>query len=294
MAGIRDCSVVDLNHADPGVPHCIKALLAQGPAGLQQAECAMAAGQPIPPADARLLPIVPNPDKIICVGKNYADHAAEMGTPPPAEPVFFSKFSSAISGDGQPIVLPRGSNEVDYEAELVVVIGVGGRYIAKEDAFAHVAGYCCGNDVSARDWQRQKPGSQWLLGKSFDTFAPIGPWLVGADEVPNPDALDIQLRLNGRVMQQSNTSQFLFPIAELIAYVSQVATLVPGDLLFTGTPPGVGFARKPPVFLHPGDVVEVEISASACSEIRWWPSSRGKLQTDPLRGLYTGKLGRHN
>jgi 2-keto-4-pentenoate hydratase/2-oxohepta-3-ene-1,7-dioic acid hydratase in catechol pathway len=259
VAGIRDGSFIDLNRADMGVPHCIKSLLAQGPAGLRRAANAMTIGQPIPSAEVKLLPIVPNPEKIICVGKNYAEHARETGSLPPSEPVFFSKFSSAIGGDGQPIVLPRVSDEVDYEAELVVVIGVGGRYISKESAFAHVAGYCCGNDVSARDWQREKPGGQWLLGKSFDTFAPIGPALVTADEIPNPDKLAIELRLNGRVMQQSNTSQFLFPIAELIAYVSQVCTLMPGDLLFTGTPPGVGFARKPPVFIHSGDVVEVEI-----------------------------------
>jgi 2-keto-4-pentenoate hydratase/2-oxohepta-3-ene-1,7-dioic acid hydratase in catechol pathway len=259
VAGIRDGSLVDLNRADPSVPYCIKSLLAQGPAGFERAAKALAVGQSFAPADVKLLPIVPNPEKIICVGKNYAEHARETGSAPPSEPVFFSKFSSAVSADGQPIVLPRVSDEVDYEAELVVVIGVGGRYIPQQDAFAHVAGYCCGNDVSARDWQREKPGGQWLLGKSFDTFAPIGPSLVTADEIPNPDNLAIELRLSGRVMQQSNTSQFLFPVAELIAYVSQVCSLVPGDLLFTGTPPGVGFARTPPVFLHPGDIVEVEI-----------------------------------
>jgi 2-keto-4-pentenoate hydratase/2-oxohepta-3-ene-1,7-dioic acid hydratase in catechol pathway len=259
VAGIRDGSLVDLNRARNDVPHCIKTLLAQGPAGLQRAAEALTAGEPIPARDVRLLPIVPNPDKIICVGKNYADHAKETGSAPPTEPVFFSKFSSAINTDGQPIVLPRVSNSVDYEAELVVVIGVGGRYIPKEEALGHVAGYCCGNDVSARDWQKYKSGGQWLLGKSFDTFAPIGPALVTADEVPDAGKLDIQLRLNGQVMQQSNTSEFLFSIAELIAYVSQVCTLAAGDLIFTGTPSGVGFARTPPIFLKPGDVVEVEI-----------------------------------
>ena len=179
-------------------------------------------------------------------------------TPPP-EPVFFSKFSYAIRGNGQPIVLPRVSREVDYEAELVVVIGVGGRYIAEDAALEHVAGYCCGNDVSARDWQLRKPGGQWLLGKSFDTFAPVGPNLVTADEIPDPGHLAIQLRLNGQVMQQSSTQMLIFSVAKLISYVSQVCTLLPGDILFTGTPPGVGCARKPPVFLKPGDTVEVEI-----------------------------------
>ncbi len=206
-----------------------------------------------------MAPIIPSPEKILCVGLNYADHARESGQAPPAEPVFFSKFSAAIRTDGQPIVLPRVSREVDYEAELVVVIGTGGRYIAEDRALEHVAGYCCGNDVSARDWQLRKPGGQWLLGKSFDTFAPVGPALVTADEIPDPGHLAIQLRLNGQVMQRSNTAELIFSVAKLISYVSQVCTLAPGDVLFTGTPAGVGCTRKPPVFLKPGDTVEVEI-----------------------------------
>jgi 2-keto-4-pentenoate hydratase/2-oxohepta-3-ene-1,7-dioic acid hydratase in catechol pathway len=173
--------------------------------------------------------------------------------------VLFNKFPTAVLAHQQPIVLPRLSNEVDYEAELVVVIGAGGRQIPQHQAKQHVAAYCCGNDVSARDWQLRKPGGQWLLGKSFDTFAPIGPALVTADEVADPGNLRIQLRLNGQVMQDSSTAQWIFSIEELIAYVSAVCTLSPGDLIFTGTPSGVGFARKPPVFLKPGDTVEVEI-----------------------------------
>jgi 2-keto-4-pentenoate hydratase/2-oxohepta-3-ene-1,7-dioic acid hydratase in catechol pathway len=259
VAGVRDDSCVDLNQTDPNIPHCIKALLAQGPAGLQRAAKAMAIGRPMAAAELTLAPIVPNPEKIIGIGLNYADHARETGRTPPAEPVMFCKLSSAILGDGETILLPRVSSEVDYEAELVAVIGLGGQHISKEDALSHVAGYCCGNDVSARDWQHRKPGGQWLLGKSFDTFAPIGPALVTADEIPNPGELAIELRIGGRVMQQSNTSQLLFSIAELIVYVSQVCRLSAGDLVFTGTPAGVGFARKPPVFLRPGDVVEVEI-----------------------------------
>jgi 2-keto-4-pentenoate hydratase/2-oxohepta-3-ene-1,7-dioic acid hydratase in catechol pathway len=259
VAGIRNGFYVDLNRADCEVPYAIVELLAQGQGGLQRAAKALVIGEPISPESVKLLPVVPKPDKIICVGKNYAEHAQEMGGTPPGEPVFFNKFLSSLCGDGDPIVLPAESNEVDYEAELVVVIGRGGRRIPRERAMEHVAGYCCGNDVSARDWQTSKPSRQWLLGKSFDTFAPIGPELVTAEEIANPQTLAIELRLNGRVMQQANTSQFLFPIAELITYVSQVCTLAPGDLLFTGTPPGVGFARKPPVFLKSGDVVEVEI-----------------------------------
>ena len=150
---------------------------------------------------------------------------------------------------------------VDYEAELVVVIGKPGRRIAESEAMDYVAGYMCGNDVSARDWQMKKPGGQWLLGKSFDTFAPTGPHLVTQDEITNPQQLAVRLILNGQVMQQSNTNQFIFSVTQLIAYVSQVCTLEVGDLLFTGTPGGVGFARKPPVFLKDGDVVEVEIES---------------------------------
>jgi 2-keto-4-pentenoate hydratase/2-oxohepta-3-ene-1,7-dioic acid hydratase in catechol pathway len=259
VAGLRDGACIDLNHADKNIPHCIKMLLAQGAAGLRLAAKAMANGRPVPDATLTLLPIIPSPDKIVCVGLNYADHARESGQTPPSEPVIFCKFSLAILGDRQPIVLPRVSSEVDYEAELVMVIGTGGRYIAEDRALEHVAGYCCGNDVSARDWQLRKPGGQWLLGKSFETFAPVGPSLVTADEIPDPDHLAIQLRLNGQVMQQSNTDQLIFPVAKLVSYISQVCTLLPGDLIFTGTPSGIGFARKPPVLLKPGDTVEVEI-----------------------------------
>ncbi|MEN6495321.1 MAG: fumarylacetoacetate hydrolase family protein [Thermoguttaceae bacterium] len=259
VAGVRDGGYVDLNRADSQVPSCVKALLAQGPEGLARARAALEVGQLMAPREVTLLPPVPRPEKVICVGLNYADHARESGMQPPSEPVFFSKFSTAVSVDGSPIVLPRISSQVDYEAELVVVIGVGGRHISREHAREHIAGYCCGNDVSARDWQLHKPGGQWLLGKSFDTFAPFGPALVTADEAGDVSDLRIQLRLNGQVMQDSRTSQLIFSVEQLVAYVSDVCTLAPGDVIFTGTPPGVGFARRPPVFLKPGDQVEVEI-----------------------------------
>ena len=259
VAGVQNGVCVDLHGADPGVPSCIKALLAQGPEGLDRAARAVEKGDGVALEELELLPPIPSPEKIICVGLNYADHAKESGNEPPPEPVLFNKFPTAISADGRSIVLPSISSEVDYEAELVVVIGLGGRHIPQSRAREHVAAYCCGNDVSARDWQLRKPGGQWLLGKSFDTFAPIGPTLVTADEVPDPGDLKIQLRLNGQTMQDSTTRQLLFSIEKLIAYVSGVCTLSPGDLLFTGTPPGVGAARKPPVFLKPGDEVEVEI-----------------------------------
>ena len=157
------------------------------------------------------------------------------------------------------MTLPRESSEVDYEAELVVVIGRQARHVMPEEALQYVAGYCVGNDISARDWQIGKPGKQWLLGKTFDTFAPFGPELVTADEVGDPGQLRIQCRVNGETLQDSNTNQLIFSVPRLLAYISQVCTLLPGDVIFTGTPPGVGFARKPPIFLKPGDVAEVEI-----------------------------------
>jgi 2-keto-4-pentenoate hydratase/2-oxohepta-3-ene-1,7-dioic acid hydratase in catechol pathway len=259
LAGVRQDGYVDLNLADPEVPSCMKQLLGQGQDGLQRARAALARGQPMPKAGVRLLAPVPHPQKVICIGLNYADHAKESGVAAPPEPVVFNKFPTAVAADGDPIVLPRVSSAVDYEAELVAVIGIGGRHIPREEALAHVAGYCPGHDVSARDWQLEKPSKQWLLGKSFDTFAPFGPELVTADEVGDPGQLRIAFRLNGRTLQDSSTNQLIFSVAELVAYVSQICTLLPGDVIFTGTPPGVGFARKPPILLKPGDVAEVEI-----------------------------------
>ena len=259
VAGVRDDGYVDLNRARPDVPSCIKRLLAQGREGLHNARAALEAGEAMRAEAVKLLAPVPSPEKVICVGVNYADHARESGMEPPAEPVIFSKFPSAVCAHGDPIVLPRLSEQVDYEAELVVVIGTGGRHIAADRARAHVAGYCCGNDVSARDWQFHEPARQWLLGKTFDSFAPFGPAMVTAEEIDGPGKLAIELRLSGRTMQQSNTDQLIFSVDELIAYVSGVCTLAPGDVIFTGTPPGVGMARKPPVLLKPGDTVEVEI-----------------------------------
>lgn len=259
VAGVRDGQYVDLNQADPAVPHCIKALLAQGPDGLARAAEALKSGEAVDPAGVKLLPPVPSPEKVICVGVNYADHARESGMTPPGEPVIFNKFPTTLRTHEDLIVLPPESDAVDYEAELVAVIGRGGRRIAPQEALGHVAAYTCGNDVSARDWQKDKPAGQWLLGKSFDSFAPLGPELVTADEIPDPGNLRIQLRLNGQTMQDSSTREMIFPLAELVAYVSGVCTLSPGDLLFTGTPAGVGMGRKPPVWLKPGDTIEVEI-----------------------------------
>lgn len=216
-------------------------------------------GRPIPLASGKLLHPVKRPEKIFCIGLNYSDHAAETGATVGEVPVVFSKFSSALLPPDEPIRLPSISDQVDLEAELVVVIGRGGRNIPQSVASEHVFGYCCGNDVSARDWQKGKPGGQWLLGKTFDSFAPLGPVIVSADEIGWPVELNIRSRLNQMTMQESNTKQFLFPIEFLIAHLSKFCTLRPGDLIFTGTPSGVGVARTPPVFLKPGDVVEVEI-----------------------------------
>ena len=260
LAAWRGDGFIDLNYTDATLPHCSKALLALGPEEVRRAEAALSDGALLPEDIPLLTPVIA-PGKIVCVGANYAEHARECGVEPPDEPIIFSKFNTTLGRDGDPIPLPKVSDAVDYEAELVVVIGRGGKDIPRGEAMDHVGGYCCGNDVSARDWQKDKPGGQWLLGKSFDGCGPIGPFLVTADEVPNPNNLGIRLRLNGETMQDSNTSHFIFPIDYLISYISQVATLCPGDLLFTGTPPGVGFGRDPKVYLKRGDVMEVEIDS---------------------------------
>jgi 2-keto-4-pentenoate hydratase/2-oxohepta-3-ene-1,7-dioic acid hydratase in catechol pathway len=258
--GVDDGAYVDVNAADPELPSSVRELLELGPEWERRGRSALSRGVVRhDPANVRLLAPIPDPQKIICIGLNYRDHAAESGVPAPEEPILFSKYPTALIGHLDTIVLPRASSEVDYEAELVVVIGRGGKHIPRDRAFEHVGGYSIGHDVSARDWQLNKPGKQWMAGKTFDTFAPIGPALVTPDEVPDPHKLSIRLRLNGQTMQDSNTNQLIFGVDELIAYVSQVFTLEPGDLIFTGTPPGVGMARKPPVWLKPGDVVEVEI-----------------------------------
>jgi 2-keto-4-pentenoate hydratase/2-oxohepta-3-ene-1,7-dioic acid hydratase in catechol pathway len=260
-AVLRGEDYVDLHATDPALPASVRGLLETGPEHLRAA--AQAAGLSRAVAyradQVRLLAPVPDPRKIVCLGLNYRDHAAESGAAVPREPILFSKYATALVGPGEAVVLPPVSREVDYEAELVLVVGRRGRNLRAAEAAAYVAGYTVGNDVSARDWQLQKDGKQWMVGKTFDTFAPTGPHLVTADEVPEPQRLPIRLRLNGRVMQDSNTEQMIFGVGETLAYLSQVFTLEPGDLIFTGTPPGVGFARKPPVFLKGGDVVEVEV-----------------------------------
>ncbi|GIW86050.1 MAG: hypothetical protein KatS3mg108_0374 [Isosphaeraceae bacterium] len=256
----HDGRYVDLQAADARLPDSVRGLLAAGPEALAAAARAAERGLVrYEPGQVRLGPPIVDPRKVICLGLNYRDHAIESKMAIPEEPVLFNKFPTAVVGPGHPIELPAVSSQVDYEAELVVVIGRGGRDIDESDALGYVAGYTIGHDVSARDWQLHKPGKQWLAGKTFDTFAPIGPALVTADEVADPQALGIRLRLNGQTMQDSSTAQLIFGIAYTVAYVSRICTLEPGDLIFTGTPPGVGMARTPPVWLQPGDLVEVEI-----------------------------------
>ena len=211
------------------------------------------------PEPAQLLPVVGQPSKVICIGLNYRDHAIESGAEIPSEPVVFSKFNTTLVGHGDSIRLPAVSSEVDYEAELVVVIGKKAKHVPAAAAMDYVFGYTCGHDVSARDWQKGRPGGQWLLGKTFDTFAPTGPCIVPVSEVSDPANLRVRMHLNGEVVQDSTTAQLIFDIPSLIEHLTKIVTLLPGDLIFTGTPPGVGAARNPPVFLKPGDDCKVEI-----------------------------------
>jgi len=211
----------------------------------------------VDPTTASLLAPIPRPPKIICIGLNYRDHAAEAKMAIPEVPTMFAKFPTAVTGPGHPIVLPKNSTKPDYEAEFAVVIGRRGRHIPEERWRDYVFGYTILNDVSARDFQMAT--SQWMIGKTFDTFAPFGPAIVTADEIADPHNLRISLTLNGEVMQDSNTSNLIFGVPQLIAHLSSVFTLEPGDIIATGTPAGVGFARKPPRWLQPGDEVRIQI-----------------------------------
>lgn len=199
---------------------------------------------------------------VACTGLNYKKHAEESGAKVPREPVWFNKLPGAITGPGQPIILPRGSAKVDFEAELVLVIGKAGQEIPEERALEWIFGCTCGHDVSARDWQLERDGGQWWIGKTAPTFAPIGPTIVTLDELGDIHQLPIRFRLNGETMQESNTGDMIFPPEKLVSHLSQHIPLHPGDLIFTGTPGGIGHARKPPVYLKPGDVCEVEIGGT--------------------------------
>ena len=217
------------------------------------------------------LPVIPNPGKIFCVGVNYADHQKEMGRGKSEYPTIFLRFSDTLVGHGHPAWIPQVSTSVDDECELAVVIGKPGRYINAANAFDHVAGYTCFNDISIRDWQRHT--SQFIPGKNFPRTGALGPWMVTKDEIPDPHSLRIRTRLNGQIMQDANTDQLIFRIPELIAYISSFTTISPGDIIATGTPSGVGFARNPPVFMKAGDVVEVDLEGIGVL--------KNKMENDP-------------
>ncbi|MHB1959882.1 MAG: fumarylacetoacetate hydrolase family protein [Acidobacteriaceae bacterium] len=218
-----------------------------------------AAALPAVPETERWAAPVARPAKIICIGLNYSDHAAESGMPIPPEPIVFMKASNTVVGPFDDLMVPRGGDKTDWEVELGVVIGKEARYLlSPADASTHIAGYCLTHDVSERAFQLER-GGQWTKGKSCDTFNPLGPWLSTPDEVPNPDALKMKLWVNGELRQNGSTDKMIFNCAFLVHYLSQFMTLEPGDLISTGTPPGVGLGMKPPKFLKAGDVVELEI-----------------------------------
>jgi 2-keto-4-pentenoate hydratase/2-oxohepta-3-ene-1,7-dioic acid hydratase in catechol pathway len=253
-------TVVDLQRADPSLPADLIPFLEGGSALLaraaQAADHAPAAAT-VPLSAVRLLAPLPRPGKIICIGLNYRDHAAESNVAVPEYPTVFAKFANTISGPGDPIVLPRISSQVDYEGELGVVIGRRAHHVPEAEALTYAGGYLPFNDVSARDFQHRT--SQWTLGKTFDTFGPLGPALVTADEVGDPQRLGLRVTIGDEVLQDANTGSMIFTVAQLIAYLSTIITLEPGDLIATGTPSGVGAARTPPRFLRPGDIVRVAI-----------------------------------
>ena len=232
--------------------------------------------------DPQRLPLVEQPGrpappwtgmgKFLCVGLNYADHAAEAGLPVPTEPVLFTKPVSCVVGAQDALVLPQGSRKTDWEVELGVVIGRTARYVDEADALAHVAGYCVVNDVSEREYQTERGGT-WDKGKGCDTFGPVGPWLVTADEVPDPQALHLWLDLNGQRQQDGSTRTMVFGVAQLVSYISRFMTLYPGDLISTGTPPGVGMGHRPaPLFLQPGDQLRLGIDGlgEQCQTVHAW------------------------
>ena len=247
-----------LLESQAGFPGDLKSLLAQGEMALLDAGQRLLDNPPLDMRQSQILPPIPNPDKIICVGLNYADHTAESPYDQPDYPTIFPRYASTLVGHDAAIVRPRVSEQLDYEGELVAVIGTGGRNISRAQALEHVAGYALFNDASVRDYQFKSP--QWTMGKNFDSTGAFGPELVTTDELP-PGCRGLRLttRLNGDIVQDAPIDDLLFDVATLIDIVSEVMTLTPGDLLVTGTPAGVGFARKPPLWMRPGDSCEIEV-----------------------------------
>ena len=231
---------------------------AYSPASLKKLAGIDPASLPAVSGNPRLGAPVTGISKFVAIGLNYSDHAKETGNPIPSEPIFFLKANTALSGPADPVEKPRGSTKLDWEVEIAVIIGSRAKYVSEADALNHVAGYCICNDVSERNFQIERLG-QWTKGKSHDTFGPLGPWLVTRDEIPNPQSLSMWLDVNGKRKQTGSTSTMIFPIAKCVSYVSQFMTLLPGDVLTTGTPPGVGTGMKPPQYLNVGDVVTLGI-----------------------------------
>jgi len=248
--GLRDLSahIGDIDEAALS-SESLKKLRAIDPAAL-----------PLVQGGTRIGPCVGGISKIIAIGLNYSDHAEEAGMPIPAEPIIFMKATSAICGPNDDVITPRDSTQLDYEVELGIVIGTRANYVSEETALDYVAGYCIANDVSERGFQIGRPGGQWDKGKGCDTFAPVGPWMVTKDEIPDPQNLDLEMDVNGEKRQRGNTSRMIFNIRQLVADVSKYMSLLPGDIIITGTPPGVGMGFNPPKFLQPGDEMRLSIS----------------------------------
>ena len=246
--GIRDLSgvVTDIDGA------------ALAPAALDRLRATDPASLPLVSGTPRLGPCVGQVRKFVAIGLNYRQHAAEAGQPVPTEPIFFLKATSSICGPDDDVIIPKASQKTDWEVELGIVIGTLARYVPSHEARAHVAGYCVVNDVSEREFQMER-GGQWTKGKSADTFGPIGPWVVTADEVPDPGRLALWTEINGRRTQSSNTADLIFGVDDIVSYVSHFLTLEPGDVIATGTPSGVGFGMKPPQFLKPGDRMRLSV-----------------------------------
>ena len=263
--------LIELGRAAAGLPQDMVGIIAAWPRIEHQLRSLQAHAPHFSLSDVRLKAPVPRPQKILAIGLNYADHIAESGQQKPERQIWFSKLPNAVNGPFDPIQLPKASSSVDYEAEFVAIIGKRCRHVGRDEAPGAVFGYAAGNDVSVRDWQFHTP--QWILGKSFDTHAPFGPWIVTADEIGDPHALGIRCYVNGQMRQNSNTRNLVFNVFDQIALLSQAMTLEPGDVIFTGTPGGVGFAAKPPAFLKAGDIVRVEIDRIGAIEARMTPES---------------------
>jgi 2-keto-4-pentenoate hydratase/2-oxohepta-3-ene-1,7-dioic acid hydratase in catechol pathway len=247
-----------LHVGDAGYPGELMTLLRGGRPMLSDAHRRLWAGEQLDPEAIEFLPPIPNPGKIICVGLNYADHSAESGFKQPDYPTLFGRFNSSLVGHKAALIRPRVSDQLDYEGEVVAIVGKGGRHIAKADALDHIAGYSIFNEASVRDYQTKAP--QWTVGKNFDGTGAFGPAFVTADELPpGVKGLKLETRLNGQTVQSASTSDMVFDVESLVSIISVAITLEPGDLIVTGTPAGVGLARKPPLYMKPGDVCEVEV-----------------------------------